>query len=106
MGDPQGCRVRVDPVGDHAVVHRLPGWDLITGQQTHDARVPMVELRQHTREVAVNRTAPWWPDEVTNTDHSRYGTEELTDGMALKRWVMKEAPCRTASSAWDRLAIE
>lgn len=58
MGDPQGCRVSVDPVGDHAVVHRLSCWDLITGQQTHDTRVPMVELRQHTKEVAVKPHRP------------------------------------------------
>lgn len=30
----------------------------------------------------------------------------LTGSMALKRWVMKDAPCLTASSAWDRLASE
>lgn len=58
MGDPQGRRVGVDPVGDHAVVDRPPRRDLIAGQQTHDTRVPMVELGQHTKQGAVRPHRP------------------------------------------------
>lgn len=95
MGDPQGCRVSVDPVRDHAVVHGLPCRDLITGQQTHDTRVPMVELRQHTREVAValHRPPGGCRPDCGSEHRPQEVLEGLTDGMALKRWVMKEAPC-------------
>lgn len=48
MGDAQSCRVGVDPVSDHPVVDGPPCRDLITGQQTHYARVPVVELDQNT----------------------------------------------------------
>lgn len=92
MGDAQGRRVGVDPVSDHPVVHGAARRDLIAGQQTHDPGVPVVELRQERTGERFQRGdgAPWWPGGSTGG---------LTDGMALKRWVMKEAPCWTASSA-------
>lgn len=49
MGDAQGGRVGVHAVGDHPVVDGAAGGDLVAGQQTHDARVPVVELDQGDR---------------------------------------------------------
>lgn len=49
VSDPQGCRVGVDPIGDHAVVHRPARRNAVTGQQTHDAGVPVVELDHSDR---------------------------------------------------------
>lgn len=44
MGDPQGSRVGVDAIRDHAVEDPPPSRNLITCQQPHDPRVTMVEL--------------------------------------------------------------
>lgn len=49
VSDPQGRRVGVDPIGYHAVVHRPASRDAVTGQQTHDAGVPVVELDHSDR---------------------------------------------------------
>lgn len=55
MGDAQGGRVGVDPVGYHAVINRPAGRNLVAGQQTHDARIPVVELEAHGKQ-KVRRT--------------------------------------------------
>lgn len=113
MGDPQGCWVGVDPVSDHAVVHGPSCWDLIAGQQTHDTGLPMVELTEREREnkrSCSETTPPPGGGLASNPTLEDCRRQEvvggLTEGMALKRWVMKEAPCWTAFSAWDRLATE
>lgn len=53
VSDPQGCRVGVDPVGYHAVVHRPACRNAVTGQQAHDAGVPVVELDHSERRTGV-----------------------------------------------------
>lgn len=104
MSDAQGGGVGVHAVGDHPVVDGATGGDLVAGQQTHDARVPVVELDQRDRKT--------WADTEelpARGGGGSVGGERgggLTGSMALKRWVMKDAPCWTASSAWDRLAME
>lgn len=87
MGEPQGRWVSVDPVSNHAVVDGPPCWDLVAGQQTHNTRVPMVEL--HKTSCLGQPTSP-----PGGCDYRLQEVmKSLTDGMALKRWVMKEAPC-------------
>lgn len=38
----------MDPISDHSVVDRPACRNLVTGQQTHYTRVPMVELDHNT----------------------------------------------------------
>lgn len=58
MGDAQGSRVGVDAVGDHAIKDRPASRNLVTRQQTHDARVTMVELPKEREEELLNANRP------------------------------------------------
>ena len=41
--------MRVDAVGDHAVVDRPASRDLAAGEQAHEVRVPVVKLERQPR---------------------------------------------------------
>lgn len=45
MGDAQGSRVGVDAVSNHAVEHFPVMRNLVTSQQSHYARISVVELQ-------------------------------------------------------------
>lgn len=78
MCDPQSGRVGVDPVGDHAVENRPAGSNLVTGQQTHNAWVSMVELDQNRTEwIRKRRITETWRRPART--HRLHGVEEVSD---------------------------
>lgn len=82
VSDAQGCRVGVDAISDHAVINRPACGDPVAGQQTHYARVTMVEL-DHSRHRRITES-------VKPTGLNRNGLRDeqqlgLTGSMALNR---------------------
>ena len=69
MGDAQSSRVGVDPVRYHAIEDRPAGGDLITGQQTHYTRVPVVELDHKTAETEASAPITMFKKATTTTQH-------------------------------------
>lgn len=58
VGNAQGSWVGVNAIGDHSIEYVAAGGQPVTGQEPHDARVPVVELGRARMEKLSDSRSP------------------------------------------------